>query len=83
MVEVDTRVEPQAGHWLRIFGTIDCGLELMKDAWQTLAHVFSVESEHVLSKGSDTRIDLGPRFNLKILKKYPVDILVVEREVGT
>ena len=47
---VETRVQPQAGNWAHTYGTIDCGLELMRDAWQRLVHVFSVEQEHLTDK---------------------------------
>jgi hypothetical protein len=75
----ETRVEPQTDNWFRSFGTIDCGLELMRDAWQRLAHVFSVEQEHTIASSLSVVQYSGPRYALTLLNKHPVEVLVVER----
>lgn len=77
--EMESRIRPQADNWIQTYGTIDCGLELMRDAWQRLAHVFSIEQEHLIELDSMTKAYHGPRFKLNILRKHPVNLLVVER----
>ena len=55
------------------FGTIHCGLELMRDAWPNWTHVFSVSG-----MGRATHQYPGRRPPRKILRKHPVDLLVVD-----
>lgn len=51
----------------------------MRDAWQRLAHVFSVEQEHTTPDDSPVIWYNGPRYTLSLLNKHPVEVLVVER----
>lgn len=70
---------------IKSYGTLDCGAELMRFAWPSLDHKFSVrrqldsefpEVEHVNTR----RIGGGPhRFPRKLLSRNPVDLLVVDR----
>jgi hypothetical protein len=82
--DFETRDEPQAEQWVQTYGTIDCGLELMTHAWQTMQHVFSVEHKcapRTLSnnnKVEPTR-HKGPRYSMNLLNNTPVDVLVLER----
>ena len=60
---------------LQSFGTIDCGLETMGEAWPAMVHSFSsggVSSTSKLCLG-------GGRLPPTLLNDHPVDLLVVER----
>ena len=62
------------------FGTIDCGLELMAQAWVSLEHSFSVRRKEDELPGVDraATIRFGPhRDHTKFLQGHPTDILVV------
>jgi hypothetical protein len=39
--------------WAQIFGIIDCGLELMKEAWPLLEHKFSMRHDAIELSGGD------------------------------
>jgi hypothetical protein len=84
---VDIRSIPQQAElpqWVRSYGTITCGLETMRQAWGQLDHVFSV-TEHedylhsIQDKGGECKVIRGTRCPKNTLKKYPVDMLVVDR----
>jgi hypothetical protein len=68
--------------WVSSYGTIDCGMELMSEAWKTLNHKFAVRDQaesNWHSKGtSEAEMAHGPRYSMKILDRWPVDVLVVE-----
>ena len=62
------------------FGTIDCGLELMAQAWKTMSHEFSVRRSGDKLPSSDRAVHvlLGPhRVHGDLLAAHPVDLLVV------
>jgi hypothetical protein len=69
---------------IKTFGTIDCGLELMRSSWKTLLHSFSVQdpsldpSAHLSAPPATTRVK-GPCFPFRLLSTTPVDLLVVEQ----
>jgi hypothetical protein len=77
---LEQKAAPQAEKWVHSYGTIDCGLKLMCQAWQTMSHDFTVDpvGEHT-STGTDPVRYTGPRFPLTILNDHPVDVLVIER----
>jgi hypothetical protein len=70
--------------WLKSFGTIDCGYEMMRVAWPKLEHSFAVrrKGENVDSDIADPprAVVIGHhRYPAKLLSQHPVDLLVVER----
>lgn len=76
---MEIREISQVGYWIRSYGSIDCGLDLMEDAWHTLEHVFSVNQLHLRKTQPSTRLYEGPRFKLDLLERHQVDLLVIER----
>lgn len=76
---MEIREITQVGHWIRSYGSIDCGLDMMGDAWQTLEHVFSVNKLHLRELHPSTQLYEGPRFKLSLLVWHQIDMLVVER----
>ena len=54
VVGVEVRTAPHGiGPWVRSYGIIDRGLEVMRAAWQKLDHVFSVQRDGTIVKGID------------------------------
>lgn len=82
MVGAEVRLVPQQQSKLvRTFGTVYCGLELMTTAWGTLDHVFLIRHQplpEVIARPT-TKVYLGAHRNWGVLRKHPVDILVVEQ----
>lgn len=79
---LETRCAPlDVDVWLKSYGTITCGAELMRTAWPRLKHVFSVRRENdvELPVDASTEIRHGPRPSHTLLQMLPVDLLVVER----
>jgi hypothetical protein len=86
VVGVEVRTAPLGTEpWVRSYGVIDGGLEVMRAAWPKLEHVFSVrrsESEEVKGERSPE-----PHYILRephripnnLLNEAPVDLLTVER----
>lgn len=70
---------PQVGP-ITSFGTYGDSLNLMKDSWEELDHVFSVASPLMdnLSSSHGRHAIQGPRPKQNLLRKFPVDMLVVE-----
>ena len=69
--------------WIKSYGTLNCGLETMRMAWQKLEHVFSVRPQEQV--GSPDLPGPQPKFvfkkrrsNQDLLSSHPVDLLVVE-----
>ena len=68
--------DEQVDSWKpKTFGTIDCGIATVAEAWTSMEHRFSV------GDGIDTAVTRYPkgRITPKLLRKHPVDVLVVER----
>ena len=73
---------PDAPLLVSSYGCIDCGLELMRASWQRLTHVFSIRRQTRPSDigGPEPLVVLpGPSYPLNLLRRHPVDVLVVER----
>jgi hypothetical protein len=71
--------------WVRNFGVIDGGLELMRLAWPSLKHVFSVRRNNV-NLPSPAGVTAPPkiiqgvhRYPPNLLNQHPVDLLVVDQ----
>lgn len=75
------QVPEESTIWLKTYGTLTCGAELMHTAWPKLEHVFSIcrENEVGMSLDDSTQIRMGPRPPKNLLRARPVDLLVVER----
>jgi hypothetical protein len=72
----------EARSWIQSFGVIDGGLELMKYAWPSLDHKFSVRQNNttLMSDDGTTKVILGHhRYPKDLLCKHPVDLLTVEQ----
>lgn len=68
--------------WCQTYGTIDCGMESMSQAWTAAKHVFAVRrpNDPRAPDASPVIEYAGPsRYPKKLLGKHPVDLLVVER----
>jgi hypothetical protein len=61
---------------LHTYGTIDCGLETMTEAWPNLEHVFSSGGIQV---GGNTIPLTGGRLPHNLLEEHPIDLLVVDQ----
>ena len=77
------KVPEETKSWVQSFGIIDGGLELMKEAWPSLEHKFSVRRSAIELAGdagtNKPTIYLGHhRYPAILLKKHPVDLLAVE-----
>ena len=71
-----------AKSWIQSFGVIDGGLELMKYAWPSLDHKFSVWRKFTKLVGEDgkAKVVLGHhRYPNDLLRKHPVDLLTAEQ----
>ena len=73
-------VEP----WVRSYGVIDGGFEVMRAAWPKLQHVFSVRRSDDAVQGADgpepAQIFREPhRLPNNLLTNYPVDLLTIEQ----
>jgi hypothetical protein len=80
-VEVKQMAE-NAKSWIQSFGIIDGGLELMKYAWPSLQHKFSVRRNdaNLLDNDGDTQVFLGHhRYPKDLLRKHSVDLITVEQ----
>jgi hypothetical protein len=69
--------------WIQSYGIINGGLEIMRQAWGNLQHVFSVRKDHqdppdLGVKSMPTTIRGTHRYPRRLLSKSPVDLLVVE-----
>ena len=69
--------------WIQSYGIIDGGLELSRCAFPRLEHKFSVRRpEHLsmLEHGDTSKVHTsrGVRWSLTLLKRHPVDLLVME-----
>jgi hypothetical protein len=91
-VGVEVRTAPlTAEPWVRSYGVIDGGFEVMRAAWPKLEHVFSVrrsekEEEEVEGERSPepSHVLREPhRLSNALLSKFPVDLLTVERGFST
>jgi hypothetical protein len=84
-VAVGVEVKQMSGgakSWIQNFGVIDGGLELMKYAWPSLDHKFSVRRNDtkLVGDNSKTVVVLGHhRSPTDLLRKNPVDLLTVEQ----
>ena len=65
---------------LRTYGTIDCGLELMSQAWGSLQQEFSIGGRPL---SPPNHSQLNGRAPLNFLNKHPVDLLVADRGSAT
>lgn len=64
------------------YGTINCGAELMRDAWTNLKQVFSIrkDKDHISQRWAGTKVfHYGDRYSSKFLQKLTVDLLVVDQ----
>jgi hypothetical protein len=76
------KMSGEAKSWIQSFGVIDGGLELMKYAWPSLDHKFSVRRNNttLVTDDAKTEIVLGHhRYPKDLLRKNPVDLLTVEQ----
>ncbi len=63
------------------YGTCGDSLNLMKEAWSEMQHMFSVQDPRLELNDTPTlgtHHISGPRFPRDLLNKYPVDLLVIE-----
>ncbi len=72
--------------WVKTFGTIDGGLELMNAAWPTMRQVFAVRREKMPAleklhedQGTSPPLLYGARYPLNLLSRNPVDLLTVDK----
>jgi hypothetical protein len=66
---------------LTTYGTVGDSLNLMKEAWRDIRHVFSVRDPSLLQGAESTQGEChvpGPRYSLNLLGRHLVDLLVVE-----
>jgi hypothetical protein len=89
VVGVEVRTAPLASEpWVRSFGVIDGGSEVMRSAWPKLEHVFSVRRDDKDGKGESspepTQTFRDPhRLSNNLLNDFPVDLLTVEQGFET
>ena len=77
MIQAKARQLQKAGTaWIRRYGSLNCGFELMQHAWSRLQHVFSVGATRPNPQANIQR----PKGRLPAnwLNKHPVDCLVAE-----
>jgi hypothetical protein len=90
VVGIEVRTAPLTTEpWVRSYGVIDGGFEVMRAAWPKLEHVFSVRR----SDGDEIEGENSPephqilrephRLPNTLLNKSPVDLLTVERGSST
>lgn len=83
MVGAEVRWVPsEHGKLVRTYGTIDCGLELMREAWTNLQQVFTIRHQRILEleeKSPGPRVYLGSHRHPRLLTTHQIDVLVVER----
>jgi hypothetical protein len=90
VVGVEVRTAPRTTEpWVRSYGVIDGGFEVMRAAWPKLEHIFSVRR----SDGDEIKGENSPeprqifrephRLPSTLLNKFPVDLLTVERGFST
>jgi hypothetical protein len=77
-------VQMETTTWIKSYGVIDCGLELMRLAWAGLEHKFSVrrgqEDIPMLGTQAPPKVVKGHhRFKPNLLVATPVDLLVIEQ----
>jgi hypothetical protein len=69
--------------WVKTFGTIDGGLELMNAAWPTMRQVFAVRRDKMPAlerlHEADPPVLYEARYPLTLLNRTPVDLLTVDR----
>jgi hypothetical protein len=70
--------------WIKSYGVITCGLELMCLAWPSLEHKFSVRRNHkdipLLGAQAPPKVVKGHHhFKRNLLVKNPMDLLLVEQ----
>ena len=85
-VGVEVKTAPTAAEpWVTSLGVIDRGLELMRLAWPSLRHVFSVRRNEVklpspMETPTEPKVFQGVhRYSPILLNQQPVDLLVVDR----
>ena len=86
VVGVEVRTAPLATEpWVRSYGVVDGGFEVMRAAWPKLEHVFSVrrsderEIRGVMSPEPRHVLKEPHRLPNNLLCRFPVDLLVIER----
>ena len=86
---VEVRTAPLATEpWVRSYGVIDGGFEVMRAAWPKLEHVFSVRRNEERIEGEVSpepkQLLIEPhRLPNKLLVDFPVDLLTIERGYNT
>jgi hypothetical protein len=90
VVGVEVRTAPLATEpWVRSYGVVDGGFEVMRAAWPKLEHLFSVRRSD--EKTSDEEKSPEPKYVFKephrlpnnLLNDFPVDLLTIEQEADT
>jgi hypothetical protein len=85
VVGVEVRTAPLASEpWVRSFGVIDGGFEVMRSAWPKLDHVFSVRRSDEDGVGESSPEPTHTfrethRLPKKLLTNCPVDLLIIEQ----
>jgi hypothetical protein len=89
VVGVEVRTAPLTSEpWVRTYGVIDGGVEVMRAAWPKLDHVFSVrrsdgEREEDESPKPKNVLREPHRLPKNLLTDFPVDLLTVEQGHAT
>jgi hypothetical protein len=86
-VEVRTAAST-AEPWVRLYGVIDGGFEVMRAAWPKLEHVFSVrrnDEEGPGEKSPEPKRLLKEHHRLPndLLTRFPVDLFTIEQGFAT
>jgi hypothetical protein len=90
VVGLEVRTAPLVTEpWVRSYGVVDGGFEVMRAAWPKLEHTFSVRRSD--EKASDKEKSPEPKYVFKephrlpnnLQNDFPVDLLIIEQGADT